>query len=186
MPIELDDDAPRRRRKKPTGIPAWGWIAIGIGGAGSVLFLFLVLTAGCGKKTKDDSPAELAVPQTPSPQVASSGDAPQPVALADLAGAYQNNEIAANKKYKGKRLVMDVAPTDFGEGKTGKPFFMASSGALGNVSDAAFGFSPADSNQISSLKKGQRIRVEGFCDGISPSGELRLLVFRDCKIISLK
>ena len=80
-----------------------------------------------------------------------------------LADEYDENEIAADQKYKGKILEMSGEIDDFGKGIFDAPYIKLEAGFLSWVYCY---LSKSYEPQLAQLSKGQRVTVQGVCDGI--------------------
>lgn len=136
-----------------------------------VVFLLLVaamvLAAGTsGDDEKKDKKAKAEVSQG---EAAFSGSA------ATLYSAYEENEVAADAKYKGQILEISGTISNIGKDIMNEPYVALKTGhVLGEVQCM---FSKSDSNQLASLRKGQKITVKGKC-----GGKMMNVILRNCVI----
>ena len=100
----------------------------------------------------------------PSPSTGQSAGRAQQTAVSatDLMRAYKENKIAADAKYKGKRFVVQGTIIDFGSINAG-PYVALEAGEM--IADVRCIFLSRDTSSLSSLRKGQSIRIEGIGDG---------------------
>jgi hypothetical protein len=173
--------------------------------------LLAVLAAGCGQKpaepTAGDEPAPaprvvraeptrkaelLAEPTRRAP--ATKQEPPVgPVPWGTVLTAYKDNEVAADLKYRGKRVVVDLAPiTHIGRNSAGLPYLGTENFNYASDPNGIFIFAADQREGIAALKVRQReaVRFEGTCEGKSedgiPRGRLKgwewHVKFRDCRL----
>ena len=98
------------------------------------------------------------------------------VTLNELFSAYKENEVAADSKFKNKKIKVTGKISDFGTTLGfGNPTISFSYG----FDTFQMTFDKSDSERIGQLKKGNTITVEGKCTG-SLAGDISM---SDCKII---
>jgi hypothetical protein len=84
-----------------------------------------------------------------------------------LVQAYQDNEVAADQRFKGTTLLVSGAVDSVGKDVWGAPYvsLRTDEEALGLRSVQAM-FSRSDEWRVASLSKGQRVSIRGRCDGM--------------------
>jgi hypothetical protein len=90
--------------------------------------------------------------------------------------AYQQNEVAADEKYKGKKLAISGEIENIGKDIMDNPYVSFKVDVLENVTCY---FSKDNTNALSNLKKGQVVTLTGECRGIT----LQNVVIKECQII---
>jgi len=99
------------------------------------------------------------------------------VTLNELFTAYKENEVAADSKFKNKKIKITGRISDFGTILGfGNPTISFSHG----FDSLQMTFDKSDSDRIGQLKKGDTITVEGKCTGTF-AGDISM---NDCKIIN--
>lgn len=89
------------------------------------------------------------------------------VSAVDLAKAYEDNEVNADKNYKGKTIETSGTIKDIGV-IAGQTFIVLSSGKEFSVTNVQCFFKDkAEIDKISSLKKGNNVTIQGIVDGKS-------------------
>jgi hypothetical protein len=98
------------------------------------------------------------------------------VSAVELATAYEDNEVAADAKYKGKRLSVTGKVFDVGEILGQKSVTLEGK----SLSLTTIQCPVPDSNKdaLLKLKKGGTVTVEGTCDGKS----LAVVTLKDCLV----
>ena len=95
-----------------------------------------------------------------------------------LYNAYENNEVAADSKYKGKNVLISGTIKNIGKDILDKPYItLGGSGFLG----VQCFFEKSNVDQLMSLSKGQRIKVIGVV-----SGKVINVQVKDCSLPSAK
>lgn len=126
---------------------------------------------------KDEPTAsESAVAATP----AAPPEPPQKVSASGLLKAYKDNEIAANEKYKGKRLIVSarIGSTEAGMGD--EPYLVLNAGGEYEFSKPQAHLAEDQHGAAASLKKGQAVTLE--CIGNSEVAGTPML--KDCRVQS--
>lgn len=213
-PLDLDDENDRPRPAKTSGsvpVPVLMWVLIGGGAIG----LFAVLAAVGVTWWLLSKPAEPEVNATPevasapaefqAPQPTKSGkdrtatkvkEPELPVVLMDtIAEAYQSDRNAADAKYKGKRLRVEITARKSGNGWVGTVAQLttpqirrisAAQAARERQEAASRGWVP---NVVFFVPVGQvedhkRAVIEGTCAGIAPDASTGLkLTFTNARIV---
>lgn len=152
----------------------WGLgkkIALGIGG----LIILLIIIGSLGNGAEDSKEAQT--------DQSTSNEQSQPeeivkVSAVQLSKAYDENKVAADAKYEGKKLEISGVISDIGKDITGTPYVV-----LKGVEYKLFGvqcmFPRAKEAALINLTKGQSLTVQGKL-----SGELiGNVVVRDCEIV---
>lgn len=137
----------------------------------TVVLLLATIALGCGQLAPKPSPASQAtVPGGDSP----ARPAPSPTPVADpgpaveaepfaVVGAYLDNPVGADAKYKGKKLRVKMLAEKIGQ-KDGGAYLGCTDATGGAPTFVAFLADPADPN-VAALKPWQAVLVEGVCDG---------------------
>jgi hypothetical protein len=116
-----------------------------------VLSAFSILALG---SFQDEAPSESAVlNQAP---VAS-------LSAAELYQAYENNEVAADAKYKGQVILVTGAISNIGKDVLDKIYVALDTGRL--VTSVQAFFTKVHTNAVASLSKGQTVTLKCRCDG---------------------
>jgi hypothetical protein len=92
-----------------------------------------------------------------------------------LYGAYEQNEVAADEKYKNKKLGVTGIIGDIGKDVFDEPYVSLKISYLQNINCY---FDDKNNKLISKLRKGQRITVIGNCEGKSITN----VILKDCEI----
>ncbi len=139
---------------------------------GLVFGLWLVLVLACGSP-KQSTPSGSA---SPPPTTETPAAPPIAITALALARAYEDNEVAADGKYEGKVLVVSgtVESIDTVFGTTS----VTLKGKNMSIVSVQCFFDDSHKGAIANLKKGQKITVQGTCDGKSLNVHLK-----DCAII---
>ncbi len=133
----------------------------GTHGLAYALLVFFVFGCVCGKPSNINVNTS-APPNAPSPAQA---EAPVTVTAAQLVKDYEANEIAADGKYKDKTLLVSGVVDSIQE-MLGQKFVTLRGGGNGLTSVQCF-FGDAQAVSLSNLKGGQRVSIQGRCDGKS-------------------
>jgi hypothetical protein len=122
------------------------------------------------------------------------GDDTAPVPWADVFKAYKANEIAADAKYKGKRVAVVLKSiSHIGRNKAGAPYLGTLNVMPADDPTGVFVFAADQADGIAKLKVRQKepVRFEGVCEGKVVDGIRRgnldgydfHIKFRDCKLL---
>lgn len=93
----------------------------------------------------------------------------------DLFRSYQENEVAADEKYKGKKLAIIGTIGSIGKDIMDDPYISFKDNYLGAVTCY---FSKEDNNEISKLRKEDRITIVGQCEGLT----LTNVILKNCRL----
>lgn len=89
------------------------------------------------------------------------------VSAVDLAKAYEDNEVNADKAYKGKTVLANGTIKDIGV-MAGQTFVVLSSGKDFSITDIQCFFKEkSEIDKIANLKKGDTVKIQGVVDGKS-------------------
>lgn len=89
--------------------------------------------------------------------------------------AYDQNEVAADEKYKGKKLGVTGVIGDIGKDVFDEPYVSLNIGYLQNINCY---FDEDNNKVISKLRKGQRVTIIGECEGKSITN----VILKDCEL----
>jgi hypothetical protein len=87
------------------------------------------------------------------------------VAGSTLIGAYEQNEVAADQMYKGRKLLVQGRIGKIGKDVIDTPYLTLDEEENGFRGVQAF-FSKSDIPELAQLRKGQIVEVVGTCDGL--------------------
>lgn len=155
---ELGPKARRRTsRAKTKGFSfLWSAVVIILGLSVAGFFLLLTLTG-----SNDDE----AVPSSTTSSTASQHRSLAPIAITAIAlyAAYEENEIAADRKYKGRVVHVEGEIVDIGRDIVGEMYVALKTGAL--IGCVQCMFKEQHESALASLRKGQWVVLGGRCDG---------------------
>ena len=100
------------------------------------------------------------------------------ITASDLLAAYEDNEIAADAKYKNQIADITGEIGGFGVGLFEKKYLIMSRDELFSVHDIQCLFSTENAEQLVNLQKGQVITVRGKIDGL----ELFNVIVNSCSV----
>jgi len=83
-----------------------------------------------------------------------------------LSAEYQENEVAADLKYKGKVLLVTGTVDDIGKDITDSIYVSLSDGEEYSLSGVQCFFADSQTSVAADLKKGQNISIKGKCEGL--------------------
>lgn len=147
--------------QKKNSVPNWLKFTIGA----IIIFVIIGIVAGDDKKgetnTASSSSATENAPAPPTENAIT-------ISSSELINAYQNNEVAADNKFKGKRLIVSGVIEDIGKDILDKPYIvMSKSDALRGV-QCSF----EDANVVAGFQKGQKVTIKGTCNGLMMNVQL--------------
>lgn len=116
--------------------------------------ILTVLIALAGGSMKDDDKENEKVEKA---------EATASISAADLFAEYEANEVAADKKYKGKVLEISGVVDDIGKDFLDEMYVTLAAGKHFGHVRASFGEAHAD--RVASLQKGQSLRLKCRCEG---------------------
>lgn len=93
-----------------------------------------------------------------------------------LSQEYDDNEVAADLKYKDQIIYVEGSIKNIGTELLGRPYLMLDDGTFFGIQCI---FPKGDASIIAGLKKGQEVLVKGKCDG-----KLILIIIKDCSIVN--
>lgn len=158
--------------------PLLPWL-IGCGCLGIIGFLafvaFVVKGAG-GLAELEKRGAELREAEEQQAAQSEASSTPS-IAAPLLVAEYDRNEVAADQKYKGRRLIVEGVVEDVGKDILDDMYVTLA------ASDSTFRsvqcyFSTRHENVLASLQPGQYVRLIGRCDGVFGNVHLK-----DCKLV---
>lgn len=131
------------------------------------LFLFVIGLIGSAFDSDDSSTST-------SSKTNTTADTPSPekieeISALDLANFYSENEVAADKYYKGKKLIVSGTIADIGKDILDNAYITLRANSEG-FRDVQCSFK--DQNVVAELRKGQQVRVKGKCDGLMMNVQL--------------
>ncbi len=217
-PMDLPDDEPPSRANPSRQVPPWAWIAGGLGVVGFIavpavaVAIWLLMPVPSKQDDSGSAPAgeRVAVVKAPDANAATKAAIPQgnkaipktppgvdlPVVQMDtLAEAYQADRDAAEAKYKGKRLRVEITVRKSGEGWIGtvaqltRPQMrrISAAQAYRERQEAALrGWVPNVVFHVPSgrVEDHERAVIEGTCAGIAPDASTGLkLTFTNARLI---
>lgn len=177
------------------------------------LLLAALALVGCGKRSTDTRPegeptrpgGRSPVPKTkenPHDELPKSKENPRaesPKVLrppltfsegADIQGEYRENEVAADRKYKGQRGTRKVLIDDLGRYEKSKLLWISSEGILGQTHNLYYTLAPGQDDDFAKLCRGLVVVLECTCDGRENDDIWRGIVgfsfrlnFTDCVIV---
>lgn len=120
--------------------------------------------------------------QQPVQQVAQTQNEPQrsepdyiEITPAKLFAAFEDNEAAANMKYKGKLIQVTGTINDIGTDILGDPYITFETDILKGVNCY---FTKSSMEEIAQVRKGQKVTVRGICDG-----KLVYVLLKKCELV---
>ena len=138
---------------------------MGCGGCLGVFVVLGIIGAVFGPKTPPSSTSTS--PQSSAPSSSSSSkpaEAPAiSVSATQLFTEYQDNEVAADAKYKDKILLITGTVESFGKDLADAPYIGLASG--NQFMPVRCVFSGTDKEAIAKIKKGDQVKVRGTCHG---------------------
>jgi hypothetical protein len=148
--------APPKKKRR-----LWLWALI-------ILLLFGVIGSMNNDTSNNDSE-----PATTS----NSSTAAITVTATALTKEYDDNEIAADQKYKGKTVQITASVKDIGKDILNEPYITFSDGKEFSLGGVQCYFKRDERDKIGSLKKGQKITIQGVVDGLMMNVQLKNCVF---------
>lgn len=173
----------RAKNKKPIFTKWWFWLIV-------VIFI-AALAGGGGDSNKDEAKpttTEVAevkeeVKEEPKDEVKEEPkEEPKEevivVSAEDLAKAFEDNEISANKQYKDKILEVTGTVQDIGE-VLGSTYISLDSGEEFSITHAQCFFKDEDQiDKVAELSKGDTVTLIGKCEGKSLTVEVKNCKFK--------
>jgi hypothetical protein len=160
-----------------------------------IILLFLVVAGIMGNDSKDKSASSSLPNQSPSqPTQASAAKPAKPdtqasaakpakpdftVSASQIAGEYSNNEIAADQKYQGKKVRITANIEDIGKDILNEPYITFSDGKEFSFSGVQCYFKKSDQGKLGSLRKGQKVTIEGIVEGLMMN-----VLMKDCVLLN--
>jgi len=99
------------------------------------------------------------------------------ISAKELVAAYKNNEILADRAYKGDRLVVHGTVGKIGKDILGTPYLMIDEEQFGLGGVQAL-FSDDDIPELATVSRGELVQVEGTCSGLMVNVLLRHCVLQ--------
>jgi hypothetical protein len=139
-------------------------------GCGAMLFMVIAVAmcAGSngGSTTQRTSSTRASSPSSSSSPTKSVAAPAIAVTATALVAEYQENAVAADKKYEGKRLRVTGTIEDFGKDVLDTAYIVLKGGSGDfNLHDVQCMFRENRESEIASLKKGQTVTIEGEVEG---------------------
>jgi hypothetical protein len=139
-------------------------------------FAVCVIACGGGKKEAGDGEPAAGGPKAANGEKYRPKEKPEKSnrpPLSDVKGnyvdEYKENAIAADRKWKGRRVELDVQVSDFGKMNDGT-LWVATAGFLGQPPNAYFYFAPDQEDAFAALKRGEVRKVRATCEGRKDDG----------------
>jgi len=89
----------------------------------------------------------------------------QPMPASQIAAEYEANEVAADARYKGKKVTLSGKVGSIAKDILDEPYITLDADEFGLRSVQAY-FDNGDLPQLAQLRKGQTVTIEGTCDGL--------------------
>jgi len=151
-----------------------------------IITVFLVLivlgaigAAGGGKTSKSSMRASTNKQSSVSEKQEPTAVVAEEVDAAEFIGAFDKNQLAAEKHYKDKRIKMTVFIQNIGEDIVGSPYLSLKPSAdkyyFGTTAKCTF----KSADELTSVENGQQIVIEGTVQDQS----LGIIGLKDCKIV---
>lgn len=148
------------KEKKPITKRWWFWVII-------IFVAFSVLGGGPASDGENNDSA-VGGDSNPSEEVIE-------ISARDLFAAYEENEVAADQKYKGKKLKVTGTIKDFGTNILDDSYITLETEEY-FLSIQCY-FKESELDKVTNLSKGQTITLIGVCDGMSMN-----VVIENCEI----
>jgi len=129
----------------------------------SVLIILVFTLMGIASTEEEDEIEKDIVNTTPDFELSAS----------KLSSDYQDNEIAADEKYKHKIILVTGYIDDIGKDITDSIYVTLSDGKEYSFSGVQCFFSDSQTSAAAKLKKGQKVSIKGKCDGLMMNVLLR-------------
>ncbi|MBP3256256.1 MAG: hypothetical protein J6M60_07230 [Clostridia bacterium] len=144
-----------------------------------IFFWVFVAAAGSGANNTNTITTSELVSQTEQETTPSSNQADYiEVDYETLYQEYQDNPIAADAKYKGKKLQLTGDVSDIDREIAGNTYINFEVGFLQNV---RLTFKKSEESKVAQLSKGQTVTVRGICKGTLISTTVSLT---DCELVN--
>ena len=147
----------------------------------SVVLLLGFVLAGCSAASRDEGECC----RSTTAARTSAGPIVIDAKLADIGRSYRENEVKADRDWKGKRVRMSVTPLAVMKNKDKEPTLALHSGywAAANEIDAAVVMSSSGAESVAEVKVGVPVTVEATCEGKRVVGSGFLLTFWDGRLL---
>ncbi|MGB5109660.1 MAG: hypothetical protein WBO07_07805 [Formosimonas sp.] len=154
----------QKGRSTLSKVLAFGWLIIG---------LFVALSGGNTASTSTTtSPAATSKAETEQAMIA----ALPAITVAQLSQAYNDNTVAADQQFKGKKFKVAGIVSDISTDIMGDPYISMQGG--NEFMQPQFSFDKDDSSQLAQIKKGMKLTI--VCEG---AGDIaKTPISKDCKI----
>jgi hypothetical protein len=136
----------------------------------SAVLLVVIVALGCNRTRKTSIR-----PLNQNSSSASEPAAPGEISAEDLFAEYQQDKDAADRKYKGKVIVVS-GTVDTIKAETGNPYITMKTSSL--ILRVQCIFKSADSSAVGGLTKGQTVHVRG-----KVFGRIGNVVLQDCEML---
>lgn len=159
-----NDGAPDSAAKKAPKRRKWPYII------GAILLFFII--AGISGSDSKRSASNAQAPSAAPPAAHHSLNA------GELIDAYQQNEIAADKKFKNKLVRVSGVIEDIGKDILDQAYVAVGTGKQFEIRSVQCFFSKRDEDKLSALRKGQKVTIQGAVEGLMMN-----VLIRDSAII---
>jgi hypothetical protein len=133
------------------------------------------------RKAAEDAAAESKSKAGPGQKASAVASAPKPIAVTavQICADYGTNQIAADEKWKGKRVAVTGTISNIGKDFMDDSFVALSDGQEFSLGGLQANFGKGSNDVIGQLRKGQKVTIEGTVEGISVTS----LMLGDPKIV---
>lgn len=133
------------------------------------------------RKAAENAAAESESKQAGREKAPAVASAPKPIAVTavQICADYGENQIAADEKWKGKRVAVTGTISNIGKDFKDDSFVTLSDGKEYSLGGIQAGFGTGSNDVIGKLRKGQKITIEGTVEGTSVTS----LMLGDPKIV---
>lgn len=138
------------------------------------------MVVGCGTDDPAKTGSDTAATAATEEETTKAEEKTLSISAKELFEAYDDNEVKADEKYKGKMMKISGTISDIGKDIMDESYItLKSSSSSYEVLSVQCMFSDeTEAKKLGDLKKGDKVKIIGECDGVTIN-----VLIKDCKII---
>lgn len=171
-PVPLLKVDPNMPKKRKSGCGTCGLIALGVSIAFIALIFFPIIFSG----TNSETPQTESTQATTTPTTIATEPPVIDISPDDLYSAYEENEVAADNEYKGKKVKITGTIEDIGKDILDDVYITINAGDYDEIQ--CYFENQKQIDKVATLKSGEEVTIVGECSGLS----ILNVVLQNCEL----
>jgi hypothetical protein len=167
--LQVDPNMPKKRK---SGCGTCGLIALGVLIAFIALIFFPIIFSGTNSETTQTESTQA----TTTPTTAPTEEPVIEITPSELYNAYEENEVAADNEYKGKKVRITGTIEDIGKDILDDVYITINAGDYDEIQ--CYFENQKQIDKVATLKSGEEVTIVGECSGLS----ILNVVLQNCEL----